>query len=77
VGACNIVLGAQGEPGFPKFSDTDGWASELRIAAAIRPTAARAINSLFLIYPPNPPNACRLFTSHRRTFQANPNPRNV
>jgi len=49
VGATIIVLGAQGEPGFPEFSDTDGWASELTIPAAIAQTAARAINFLFLI----------------------------
>jgi hypothetical protein len=49
VGATIMVLGAQGEPGFPKFSDTDGWASVLTIPAAIPQTAARAINFLFLI----------------------------
>jgi hypothetical protein len=51
VGASIIVLGAQGEPGFPKFSctDPDGWASPLRIPPAIKQTAAKAINFLFLM----------------------------
>jgi hypothetical protein len=48
VGATIIVLGAQGEPRFPKFSDTDGWATALTIPAAIMQTA-RAVNSLFLL----------------------------
>jgi len=49
VGATVIVLGAQGEPGFPKFSDTEGWATVLTISAAITQTPARAINFLFVI----------------------------
>jgi hypothetical protein len=55
VGATNIVLGAIGVPGFPKFSctDADGWASVLTIPAAITQAAAREINFPFLIYPPN------------------------
>jgi hypothetical protein len=55
VGATIIVLGAQGVPGFPKFSctDPDGWASVLIIPAAIMQPAARAITFLFRIYPPN------------------------
>ena len=51
MGASIIVLGAQGEPRFPKFSctDPDGWAFMLTIPVAITQTAAKAINFLFLI----------------------------
>jgi hypothetical protein len=52
VGAAIMVLGAQGVPGFPKFSctDPDGWASVLIIPAAIMQPAAKAINFRFVIY---------------------------
>ena len=49
MGATVRVLGAQGVPGFPKFNDTDGWASTLTTHAAIPKVKARAINFLFLI----------------------------
>ena len=68
MGASIIVLGAQGEPGFPKFSctDPDGWPSTLTIPAAITKTAARAINFLFLISMSSKCLTVRFFLTNRK-----------
>jgi hypothetical protein len=74
VGATVNVLGAQGVPGFPKFSDTDGWASMLTAHAAIPKVKARAINFLFLICYKSSKWLNIRSSQTKRTFNLNPPP---